>query len=106
MSNGKNFARVLFSIFAIGFFACVTLTLLHADGEANAVMRVHDRMPAIIDPADYALWLDVGGSAAVLEAAGRLMRPLREGLLDVVAVNRKLNDPRLEGPALQEPATG
>ncbi len=82
-----------------------TMVILTTD--ANGDLRhIHDRMPIIIDPADYELWLDVSGSAVAQEATSRLLRPLREGLLDVVAVNRKLNDPRLEGAELQEPATG
>ena len=40
MSNGKNFTRVLFSIFVIGFFACFTLTLLRADDGANVEVNM------------------------------------------------------------------
>ena len=67
---------------------------------ANADMaHIHDRMPVILDPADYALWLDCRpGSSLPVED---LLRPARDGLLEIVAVNPKLNNPRAEGPELQ-----
>ncbi len=70
------------------------------------LQHIHERMPVIIEPADHELWLDGSGSPAATEAAGKLLRPYREGLLEAMAVNRKLNDARLEGPELQAPAIG
>ena len=67
---------------------------------ANADMaNIHDRMPVILDQADYARWLDCrAGSSLPVED---LLRPAPDGLLEIVAVNPKLNNPRAEGPELQ-----
>ena len=68
---------------------------------ANADMaHIHDRMPVILDQADYARWLDCRpGSSLPVED---LLRPAADGLLEIVAVNPKLNNPRAEGPELQD----
>jgi putative SOS response-associated peptidase YedK len=72
---------------------------------ANApVAALHDRMPAILAPADFDQWLDVRGTSAD-EATGMLV-PAADDLLEVIEVNPKLNDPRNEGPELQERAIG
>ena len=70
---------------------------------ANATLSVlHDRMPVIIPPEHFDLWLDCrpGTAAFVLD----LLSPAPEGLLDIVEVSSKLNNPRNEGPEVQEPA--
>ena len=66
------------------------------------VARLHDRMPVIIEPSDFARWLDcrAGSSQGVLD----LLKPVADGRVTMTAVSPKLNDPRLEGPDLQEPA--
>lgn len=69
---------------------------------ANATMaRVHDRMPVIIPPEHFDVWLDCrpGTSTHVLD----LLAPAPDDLLDIIEVNRRLNDPRNEGPGVQEP---
>lgn len=69
---------------------------------ANGDMaRIHDRMPVIIDPADHDRWLDCRSGSSV--DTGDLLRSLPDGLLEIVAVNPKLNNPRLEGPELHQP---
>lgn len=62
---------------------------------------IHDRMPVIIAPQDYGRWLDCrpGTAEGVLD----LLRPLPDGLLDEVEVDRALNNPRNEGAHLQTP---
>lgn len=69
---------------------------------ANADMApIHDRMPVIVRPEDFARWLDVipGTAEPVLD----LLHPVPEGSLEIVEVSPKLNNPRNEGPELQTP---
>jgi putative SOS response-associated peptidase YedK len=70
----------------------------------RAMARLHNRMPAILLPEDFDAWLDCR-SGSSLAAAGMLM-PAPEDLLELVEVSRKLNNPRNEGPEVQEPAGG
>lgn len=64
---------------------------------------IHDRMPVILDPAAYDMWLDGGNVDAKTAAA--LIAPAPENLLEVreisSAVNRVVND----SPALLVPAS-
>jgi putative SOS response-associated peptidase YedK len=95
-------------------FAGISEVWLGADGSeietmailtthANADMAaIHERMPVIIEPRDYDRWLDCRSGSA--EGIRDLLRPPAEGRIRIVAVNAKLNDPRTEGPELQEPA--
>jgi putative SOS response-associated peptidase YedK len=73
--------------------------------EANADMkRVHDRMPAILAPQDYEAWLDCSGGSSV--GMGKMLRPAANGLLEIIAVSRELNNPRNDRPDVQEPIQG
>ena len=65
---------------------------------------LHDRMPAILPPGDFEAWLDVRAVSA--EEAQRLLVPAAEDALEIVEVSRKLNDPRNEGPEVQEAVGG
>lgn len=70
--------------------------------EPNAPMReFHDRMPAILDPASYGLWLDreVDDPARVLP----LLRPCPDPWLKPRAVSSWVNDPRHDDPRCLEP---
>ena len=62
---------------------------------------LHDRMPAVIAPEHFDAWLDCrsGTSAEVAE----LLQPAPEDYLDILEVSRALNNPRNEGPQVQEP---
>ncbi|MGE0483262.1 MAG: SOS response-associated peptidase [Gammaproteobacteria bacterium] len=62
---------------------------------ANASLAVvHDRMPVLIEPADFARWL-------AAESAGPppldLLRPAADGTLRLHAVGKRVNSPRHEG---------
>jgi putative SOS response-associated peptidase YedK len=62
---------------------------------ANRLMtRVHDRMPAILSPEAFSLWLDNDGVEA--RTATALLRPAPEPALELIpigpAVNRTAND--------------
>lgn len=69
---------------------------------ANGDMaQLHDRMPVVLNEDDFDLWLDCRPGTA--EPAASLLRPLKDGLIDVTPVSPKLNNPRAEGPELIEP---
>jgi putative SOS response-associated peptidase YedK len=79
-----------------------TCTLLTT--AANAKLRaVHDRMPVIVDPADYAAWLDPRLGDASTLARLALGEPA-EGL-ELQAVGRRVNDPRFDDAACLEAAS-
>lgn len=70
---------------------------------ANREMSaLHDRMPAVLAPEHFEAWLDCSAGSA-LPVAG-LLQPARDGSLEIVEVSRRLNNPRNEGPEVQEPA--
>jgi putative SOS response-associated peptidase YedK len=61
-------------------------------------------MPVILDPADYAAWLDprIGDEAGLR----RLLRGRRADALELRAVGRRVNDVRFDDEACLEPASG
>lgn len=74
--------------------SCTILTT-----EANEFTRpIHDRMPVILLPRDYDLWLDPAmKDRARLEP---LLRPYPEADLAAMEISTKVNNPRNEGPDL------
>jgi putative SOS response-associated peptidase YedK len=69
--------------------------------EANAVVKpVHDRMPVILDPADYGQWLDVRAGADELLA---LLRPFPEEALTAFPVSSYVSNARNQGPQCLQP---
>ena len=67
----------------------------------NATMAaIHDRMPVILDPGVFGLWLDP-------HAEGRdilpLMRPTDDAALELVPVSTAVNAVKNEGPEVQQP---
>lgn len=72
---------------------------------ANREMTpIHDRMPLVLPPDAFDLWLDCASGSS------EMVRPLLEtppdGLLSMTPVSRALNNPRNEGPGVQEPLEG
>ena len=66
---------------------------------ANETMsRIHHRMPVILEPEDWALWLGEAG-----HGAARLMRAAPEDALRMHRVSRAVNSIRARGPELIEP---
>jgi putative SOS response-associated peptidase YedK len=65
------------------------------------VAQVHDRMPVLIHPDDFSRWLDCRPGSA--ETVRDLVRTPPGGTLETLAVSRKLNNPRSEGPDLLLP---
>jgi len=69
--------------------------------EANALLaRVHDRMPVIIDPADYAAWLDPAHADPV-----DLIAPCPAQRMAMWPVSTRVNSVRNDDPSLIEPVT-
>ena len=69
---------------------------------ANEVVHpIHDRMPVILDPDDYRLWLDPGVTdAGPLEP---LLRPAAATVLERHPVSRAVNRTAVDGPSLIVP---
>ncbi|MCB1396635.1 MAG: SOS response-associated peptidase [Rhodobacter sp.] len=60
--------------------------------------ELHERVPVILEPADWPLWLGEAG-----HGAAKLMQPLPEGALEFHRVGTGVNSNRAEGPELIEP---
>lgn len=67
----------------------------------DEVAAVHDRMPVILEPDDWARWL--APEALDPSEAGRLLRPPPVGRLDLVEVGDLVNSPKNDVPELLEP---
>ncbi|WP_047464660.1 SOS response-associated peptidase [Rhizobium rhizogenes] len=71
---------------------------------ANRAMRpIHDRMPVVIKPEDFARWLDCKTQEPreVLD----LMAPVQEDFFEAIPVSDRVNKVANMGPDLQEPIT-
>ena len=69
---------------------------------ANALMAaIHDRMPVILEQADWPMWLgETEGNALAL------LRPAKDDVLQSRMVSRRVNSPRHDGAALLDPVSG
>jgi len=70
----------------------------------TTVGALHDRMPVILAPDDFATWLDTRDTP--LEEARSLLRPAPDHLLATRPVTRRLSNARNEGPEVQAPPDG
>ena len=67
--------------------------------QANTrIGAIHHRMPLILEPEDWSLWLGESG-----KGAARLMEPGQEDILRFHRVERAVNSNRASGPELIEP---
>jgi putative SOS response-associated peptidase YedK len=83
--------------------ALETCTILTTD--ANDLMRpIHDRMPVIISPADYACWLDPTNEKP--DDLLPLLQPYRGGTLVAYPVSTLVNSPTHDDPRCIESASG
>lgn len=74
---------------------------------ANELVRpIHDRMPVILVPGDYALWLDPSVGERETTRIAALLGPPNAGLMTSIAVSRQINSPHNEGPDAARPANG
>lgn len=79
-----------------------TATIITTD--ANALLRpVHDRMPVILQPADFAAWLGAQTKAEDLKA---LLKPLPEDLMERYRVSKRMSNARNEGEECMAPWSG
>jgi putative SOS response-associated peptidase YedK len=76
-----------------------TCSILTTDPN-ELVARIHDRMPVLLDPADWGAWLEEGTPPAQLRS---LLRPAPAESLDAYAVSPAVNNVRNEGPELLAP---
>lgn len=67
-------------------------------GATGKMAALHDRVPVILEPEDWPLWLGEAG-----HGAARLMRPIQDGVLGFKRVSTAVNSNRAEGPELIEP---
>lgn len=83
--------------------ALETCTLLTT--EANELLApYHGRMPVILRPEDYGVWLDPGVRRA--ELLKPLLRPYPDEGMTAYAVSPLVNSPSSEGPRCVEPSDG
>jgi putative SOS response-associated peptidase YedK len=81
--------------------AVPTCTILTT--EPNELARpIHDRMPVILEPADYARWLDPGITLAA--EVRPLLRPFPAAAMAAHPVTTRVNNPAFDDPACLEPA--
>jgi putative SOS response-associated peptidase YedK len=77
-----------------------TVAILTCPSNAT-VSQLHDRMPVVLRPEDYAPWLDVKGTTP--EATAKLLHPAPEGVFEAVELDPKINDSKRDEPGIQEP---
>jgi putative SOS response-associated peptidase YedK len=71
--------------------------------EANDLMNeIHHRMPVILPPEDYDLWLDLDFDEK--EPLTSLLRPCPDEAMEAYPVSRKVNRPANDEPGCIEPA--
>jgi putative SOS response-associated peptidase YedK len=71
--------------------------------EPNELMApIHNRMPVIVEPADYDLWLDPGERP---ENGLHLLRPYPPTLMNAYPVSTQVNNPRNDTPDCVAPLT-
>jgi len=67
------------------------------------MVDVHDRMPVIIERADFDRWLDPDQHDT--EALSKLLLPAPKGTLVRHPVDKAVNSPRNDGPMIIQQAT-
>ncbi len=63
--------------------------------------RIHDRQPVVLEPEDWAAWLDPGRTDA--PSVGRLLAPRAPGRFAAYPVSTAVNGARANGPHLLDP---
>ena len=69
-----------------------------------ALSWLHERMPALLEPGQFADWLDCRSGSAL--GVADLLAPAADDLLDVIEVGPAVNNPRSEGAELHAPTDG
>jgi putative SOS response-associated peptidase YedK len=65
--------------------------------------ELHDRMPVILDPADYDAWLDPADPRGADPRGAELLRPCPAEWLEAVPVSTRVNSPRNDDPSVIQP---
>lgn len=68
-----------------------TCALLTKTAEQQSIAKIHDRMPVILDPDQYSLWLDPKAAPEILQAA---MLQNNLSSLQIFPVTTKVNNPK------------
>ncbi len=68
----------------------------------TAIAGIHDRMPVMIRPGDFARWLDCRGNEP--RDVADLLQPVEDGYFEAIAVSTKVNKVANTGADVQEPA--
>ncbi len=63
---------------------------------------IHDRMPVIIRPEEYATWIDPNLTDIIRIQS--MARPYPERLMETYPISRKIDSPQYDSPDLIEPA--
>ena len=72
--------------------------------DANDFLRpIHDRMPVILEPADYDIWLD--GEVQSVETLKDLLKPYPTEKMTAYPVSKRVNSPKNDGPECIEETT-
>ena len=84
--------------------SCTVITT----GPNELMADLHDRMPVILAPEDYAQWLGTGkdADAKEIEQLLHLIRPFEAELMEAYPVSTKVNTPMREGSELIEALPG
>jgi putative SOS response-associated peptidase YedK len=102
MADGKIFAFAgLWESWERPGHASIESCALLTTGPSDLLRPIHDRMPVILSPRDYDLWL----SPAVQdpEAIAPLCRPYPPEEMNVFPVGTAVNNPKTDTPGLIEP---
>jgi putative SOS response-associated peptidase YedK len=65
---------------------------------AESLRKIHDRMPVVLDDADWDRWIDTAFSET--DKLLELLRPFEASALEAWPVGRDVNAPKNEGPEL------
>lgn len=76
-----------------------TGAILTTDANA-AIASIHDRMPVVIRPQDFARWLDCRGNEP--RDVADLLRPVEPDFFEAIPVSDKVNKVANTGPDIQE----
>ena len=79
-------------------------TILTTDAN-ELVARVHHRMPVILHPEDYDLWLDrtIGDQGGDRDRLQPLLRPFEPSEMMAYPVSKRVNSPANDDPSVLEP---
>jgi putative SOS response-associated peptidase YedK len=79
-----------------------TYTIVTTDASED-LRDLHDRMPVVLQPSDWARWLDAAAAPSELRA---LLRPAASGFFLPRAVGDRVSSVANDDPACLDPATG